>query len=46
MIEYDIEHLRELVGLAVQHMGDVFGLYAVSNDAEEELVSEYFGRVL
>ena len=26
-------------------MDDVFGIYAVSNDAEEEMVSEYFGRV-
>ena len=45
MIEYDMEHLCELVGFVVRYMDDVFGIYAVSNDAEEKLVSEYFGRV-
>ena len=43
MIEYDMEHLGELVGFVVRYMDDAFGIYAVSNDAEEELVREYFG---
>ena len=34
-----------LAGFVVRCMDDVFGIYAVSNDAEEEKVSEYFGRV-
>ena len=45
MIEYGMEHLGGLVGFVVRCMHDVFGIYALSNDAEEELVSAYFGRV-
>ena len=45
MIAYGMEHLGELVGVGVRYMDDVFGMYAVSNDAEEEMVSEHFGRV-
>ena len=47
MVEYEMEHLGGLVGFVVRYMDDVFGiiLYAVSNDAEREQVSEYFGRV-
>ena len=39
MIEYSMTHLDELVGFVVQYndMHDVFGIYAVSNDAEEWL---------
>ena len=45
---YGMEHLGGLVRFVVRYnvMDVVFGiLYAVSNDAEDELVSEYFGRV-
>ena len=31
--------------LVVRCMDGAFGIYAVSNDAEEELVGEYFGLV-
>ena len=44
MIEYVMKLLGELVGFVVRYMDDVFGIYAVSNDAEEEQVSEYFGQ--
>ena len=40
-----MEHLGELVGFVVRYMDDMFGIYAVSNDAEETVVSEYFGLV-
>ena len=36
-----MEHLGELVGFVVRYMGDVFSIYALSNDADEKLVSEY-----
>ena len=36
MIEYGMEHLGGLVGFVVRYRDDVFGIYAVSNDAEEE----------
>ena len=42
MIEHDMEQLGELVGFVARYMDDVFGIYAVSNDAEEELVREHF----
>ena len=42
MIANGMEHLG---GLVVRYMDDVFGIYAISNDAEEKLVSEYFGQV-
>ena len=40
-----MEHLGELVGFVVRCMDDVFVIYAVSNDAEEKQVSEYFEKV-
>ena len=43
MIEFEMEHLGGLVGFVVRYMDDVFGTYAVGNDAEE--VSKYFGKV-
>ena len=45
MIEFEMEHLGGLVGFVVCYMDDVFGTYAVGNDAEdsEEQVSKYFG---
>ena len=45
MIEYEMGHLGELVGFMVRYMDDVFGIYAVSDDAEEKQVSEYFEKV-
>ena len=45
MIEFEMEHLGGLVGFVVRDMDDVFGIYAVSDDADEKQVSEYFGRV-
>ena len=48
MIEYGMEHfahLGELVGLLVRYMDGVFGIYAVSGDAAERQVSEYFDKV-
>ena len=33
MVEYAMVHLGGLVGLVVRYMDDVFGVYAVSNDA-------------
>ena len=45
IIEHGMEHLGELVWFVVRYMDGVFGIYAVSNDADEEQVSEYFGRV-
>ena len=52
MIEYGMEHLGGLVGSMVRYMDDVCwhisvsDIYAVSDDAEEKQVSEYFGRVV
>ena len=43
VIEYAMEHLGELVGFVVRCMDDVFDIYGVGNDAEEELVRGYFG---
>ena len=33
MVEYGMEHLGGLVGFVVQYIDDMFGIYAVSNDA-------------
>ena len=43
MIEYDMEHLGGLIEFVVRYMDGLFGIYAVSNGAEEELAREYFG---
>ena len=40
MIEYDKEHLGAQVGFVVRYVDGVFGMYDVSNGAEEELVGE------
>ena len=45
MIEFEMEHLGGLVGVVVRYICDVFGAYAVGDDAEEKQVSEYFGKV-
>jgi hypothetical protein len=34
-----------LIGTVVRFMDDVFGVYAVGNDAEEQLVREPYGRI-
>ena len=46
MIEFGMEHLGGLVGFAVRYMDGEFGIYAVSDDAEEKQVSEYFRKVV
>ena len=45
MIGNGMQNLGELVGFVVQYMDAVFVICAASNDAEEKLASEYFGRV-
>ena len=45
MIEFEMEHLGGLVGFVVRYMDDVFGTYAVGDDAEAEQVSKYFGNL-
>ena len=37
--------MGELIGFMVRYVDDVFGIYAVSDDAEEKQVSEYFEKV-
>ena len=34
-----------LIGTVVRFMDDVFGIYAVGNGAEEQLVREYYGGI-
>ena len=44
MVELEMELGPEgLIGTVVSFMDDVFGIYAVGNGAEEQLVREYYG---
>ena len=45
MVETKMEHGPDLTGGMVRYMDDVFGLYAVHTDSEEEQVNKYFERV-
>ena len=46
MVEMEMEQGPEgLIGTVVRFMDDVFGVYAVGNDAEEQLVREYYGGI-
>ena len=45
MIEFEMEHLGGLVEFVVRYMDTAFDIYAVSDNAEEKQVSEYFGKV-
>ena len=45
MVELDMESGPEgLIGTVVRFMADVFGIYAVCNSAEEQLVMGHYGR--
>ena len=46
MVEMGMELGPEgLIGTVVRFMDDVFGIYAVGNGAEEQLVREYYGGI-
>ena len=46
MVELDMESGPEgLIGTVVRFMDDVFGIYAVGNSAEEQLVMGHYGRI-
>ena len=45
MVETKMEPGPDLTGGMVRYMDDVFGLYAVHTDSEEEQVNKYFERV-
>ena len=46
MVEANMEPGPDLTGGMVRYMDDVFGLYAVHTDSEEEQVNTYFERVV
>ena len=45
MVEANMEPGPDLTGGMVRYMDDVFGLYAVHTNSEEEQVNTYFERV-
>ena len=45
MVETKIKPGPDLTGGVVSYMDDVFGLYAVHTDSEEEPVNRYFDKV-